>query len=314
MTIRRIGVMILRAVVTIGLLTLILYIVGAERVFERMVQADPVFLAVGVAISVLQVVGLVWRWQAVIRLLSGAVVGFSHLLLGMGRSMLFVTPLPSTVGGDVVRVVLLTPRLGLATAARSVICDRVLGLVALVVLVAALLPLFAYRIDSGIAFAVTAGTCLAGLVVTASFIAAPTMLAKAPLIGRYAATVGIDLRTVLTGGRTGMLCAVLAVANHLLSAPAIYFLAQAVHAPVAPLACLLIVPPALLISSIPISLGGWGLREGTLAAGFALIGANVGGAVAVAVMLGLLGPVIGAAIELIVPLVVRFSDYARRRA
>jgi uncharacterized membrane protein YbhN (UPF0104 family) len=314
MTIKSVVVFVLRTVVTVALLALILHLVGAERLLERLTEANPAFLTVAVAVSVVHVLALVWRWQVVTRLLSGATVAFSHLTLGMGRSMLLAQPLPSTVGGDVVRVVLLAPRLGLATAARSVICDRVLGLVALVVLVAVVLPFFAYRIDHGVAFLAAAATCAAGLAVTGALVVSPPMLAKVPLIGRYTATVGIDLRTVLSNGSNGTLCIALAVSGHLLSVLTLYLLAQAVRAPLAPLACLFIVPPALLISAIPISLGGWGLREGALAAGFSLAGGNVDGVVVASVMFGLLSPIVGAAIELVVPLVLRLSDIRRRRA
>jgi uncharacterized membrane protein YbhN (UPF0104 family) len=197
-------------------------------------------------------------------------------------------------------------------AARSVVCDRILGLASLIVLVAVLLPFFALHIDSGIAFGAAAVTCAAGLVVFAGLVVAPQLLARAPLIGRYAATVATDLRLVLTAGQAGRFCVSLAVINHLLSVPVAYLLAQAVDAPVGFLACLLIVPPTLLVSTLPISLGGWGVREGALAAGFALVGASVGGAVAVSVVMGLLGPLTGAAFELVVPLAQRLSQFARR--
>lgn len=314
MTIRRAAVVVLRAVVTIGLLAFVLYIAGAAQVFDRLADAKPALLVATAIVSIAQTLSLVWRWQIMTRLLSGVTVEFGQLTLGMGRSLLFSVPLPSTVGGDVLRVAVLTPRLGLAMAARSVVCDRILGLVSLIVLVAVLLPFFALRIDSGIAFGAAAATCAAGLTIFAGLVVAPQLLAKAPLIGGYAATVGTDLRTVLTAGRKGVFCVALAVINHLLSVPVAWLLAQAVDAPVGFLACLLIVPPTLLIATLPISLGGWGVREGALAAGFSLVGASVGGAVAVSVVMGLAGPLAGAAFELVVPLAQRFSARARRRA
>jgi glycosyltransferase 2 family protein len=314
MTVWRVAMMVLRPVVTVGLLALVLYLAGTEQVLDRLADANPVFLATAVVVSVLQTLSLVWRWQVMTRLLSGVSVEFSQLMLGMGRSMLLSVPLPSTVGGDVVRVALLTPRLGLAMAARSVICDRMLGLASLIVLVAALLPFFAFFIDRGIAFVAIAATSVAGLVIFAGLIARPDLLARAPFIGKYVGTIASDLRTVLTAGPAGTFCVALAVINHLLSVPVAYLLAQSVKALVSFLACLLIVPPTLLVSTLPISLGGWGVREGTLAAGFALVGGSVGGAVTVSVIMGLLGPVTGAAFELAVPLMQRFSAYRRRGA
>ena len=79
-------------------------------------------------------------------------------------------------------------------------------------------------------------------------------------------------------------------------------LAQALATPIAAWQCLLIVPPALLIASFPLSLGGWGVREGALAAGFALVGASSAGGVAASILYGLTGPLIGAIAELAKPL------------
>src|SRR5262249_992715 len=155
-TIRRVVAMVLRTAVTMGLLALVLYIAGAKEVLDRLTDAKPAFLAATVVVSVVQTLSVVWRWQVITRLLSGVGVEFGQLTLGMGRSMLLSVSLPSTVGGDVLRVAVVTPRLGLAMAARSVICDRILGLTSLVVLVAVLLPFFAFRIDSGIAFGAAA--------------------------------------------------------------------------------------------------------------------------------------------------------------
>lgn len=314
MMLRRGVVMVLRAVVTIGLLALVLHIAGAERVLEKLNEANVAFIAIGTGVAVAQLLVLVWRWQMVTRLLSGAAIEFSQLTLGVGRSMLLAAPLPSTVGGDVVRIVLLRPRLGLAAATRSVVCDRVVGLMTLVALVTVTLPFFAYRIDSGVTFATIAAVCLIGLAGFACLVEAPSLVAKLPLVGRYAAAVAMDARAVLTGSGRGALCVALGFASSLLIVPLTYYWANAVHAPVSLSACLLIVPVTLFVSSIPISLGGWGLREGALAAGFAMVGGDIGGGIAVSMMIGLSGPILGAGVELMVPVLLRLSSLSRRRA
>ena len=53
--------------------------------------------------------------------------------------------------------------------------------------------------------------------------------------------------------------------------------------------CLVLVPPVLLIMTIPISIGGWGVREGAMVALFGLIGVPGHGALALSVMFGLVG-------------------------
>jgi hypothetical protein len=56
---------------------------------------------------------------------------------------------------------------------------------------------------------------------------------------------------------------------------------------------LLIAPAAMLIAAIPISIGGWGLREGALVAGFALVGADAENILAASICYGLSGLISG---------------------
>ena len=58
-----------------------------------------------------------------------------------------------------------------------------------------------------------------------------------------------------------------------------------------------------MISSVPISLAGWGVREGALATGFVLVGASSEAGVATSILFGLTGPLIGLMTELATPFV-----------
>ena len=61
-----------------------------------------------------------------------------------------------------------------------------------------------------------------------------------------------------------------------------------------------------------LSLGGWGVREGALAAGFTLVGASTEAGVATSILFGLSGPLAGIIVELMAPLERRRQ--ARRKA
>src|SRR5262249_56140773 len=117
------------------------------------------------------------------------------------------------------------------------------------------------------------------------------------------ASMGADGRQAIIGGTPGCLMLLLGLATHIFGVLLIYELVRALATPISLLDCLLIVPPTLLISSVPISLGGWGVREGALAAGFVLVGATSEAGVATSVLFGLTGPLIGLITELATPLV-----------
>jgi len=53
-----------------------------------------------------------------------------------------------------------------------------------------------------------------------------------------------------------------------------YVAGRALGLPYGPLAYLVMVPPALVLSALPVSVAGWGVREGTLVGLFALAGAD----------------------------------------
>jgi hypothetical protein len=74
----------------------------------------------------------------------------------------------------------------------------------------------------------------------------------------------------------------------------IYIFGLAISANLRLLDCVVLVPPALLALVLPISLAGWGVREGALVAAFSLVHADPAGVAATSVMFGLTTPLAGA--------------------
>ena len=101
----------------------------------------------GLVVAV-QFLVLVERWQLVIRILGGEAVGVGPLALLLGRSLLIGQVLTSVVGGDVAWTVMLARMTGATAAARSVVCDRLLGFASLTLIVLPTLPLIAGKIGS----------------------------------------------------------------------------------------------------------------------------------------------------------------------
>jgi len=291
-----------RLLVTLAAAWYIFSKVDWVTLLDLLAHADPVQLALAAVLLVAQLMVMAWRWQIVIELLGGPVVPVASLIIALGRGMLLGQPLPSTIGGDAVRTVVLSPRIGFALAVRSVICDRILALAILVALVVVTLPLFAWFIESGRAFVTLAVVAIAGLATFIAVVAQPSVLSGMPWLGAHLSTLVNDLRRSLTCGKRSLSLLVLALTTHIFGILLIYQLARAVATPISLLACSLIVPPALLIASIPISLGGWGLREGVLAAGFVMVGATSEAGVATSILFGLTGPLIGLLTELATPL------------
>jgi hypothetical protein len=250
-------------------------------------------LALGVAglVVIAQFAVLVWRWQLVIHILSGKAVGFGPLALFLGHSCLIGQVLPSSVGGDVARTVLLSRSTGAATAARSVICDRLLGFAALALLVVPTVPVVAEMIGSATSF-LALTICALGTMAAVALFLAYSPAYGLPWLGRHVATVAGDLRITLRSGKFGLLAMALGIGSSIFGMLLIYIVGSAIGANLRALDCLVLVPPALLVSALPISLGGWGVREGALVAAFSLVHADPAAVAATSVMFGLTTPLV----------------------
>jgi glycosyltransferase 2 family protein len=106
-------------VVTVLALWVVIHSINLGAVMAAMGRAAPLGLGVVGLVAAVQFALLVWRWQFVIRVLCGKTVGFGAFALLLGHSFLIGQPLPSSVGGDVARIALLSRSTGAAAAARS---------------------------------------------------------------------------------------------------------------------------------------------------------------------------------------------------
>jgi uncharacterized membrane protein YbhN (UPF0104 family) len=284
-----------RCGITAALLAPLLWQLGPSCVIERLQTLSVGPLTLVAFMLAVQLALAAWRWKALVDYFGPAKVSTADLCWFLGASHLYGEVLPSTVGGDVVRTAMLARRVGLRLATLSVILDRITGLAMLLLLMLALLPLLAWRIEDGLAVAGLAvlgmgGIAAFGALLLLSRRSMPSWLLRAALLipefSKYVreALFSRALRAQVVG--SGLLVQLFSVALF-------FVLGRAVGVQLAFLDCLLLVPPALLLSALPVSLAGWGVREGTLAGMFALVGAAPADIVAVSIAYGLTGPAIG---------------------
>jgi uncharacterized membrane protein YbhN (UPF0104 family) len=179
------------------------------------------------------------------------------------------------VGGDAMRLWLLhRMNLPFRKAIEALVIDRCLGLGALLLLVLAGLPGFLELLPSfgQPIILVTAATVMAvaGSVFLFLLVGRTkyrTHFVRVEIARLYFAVVrNASVRRCLA------LTFMLACLTHLMNVLVFVLIGQDLELPISPAQWFFIVPPALLFSMIPVSAGGWGLREGVLI--FAL--ANLG--------------------------------------
>ena len=285
---RAILIFFARWLVTVVTLWLVLRTIDLGTVLDLIGHAAlPALGLAGLVVAIL-FIARVWRWQLVIRMLDAGVVDPRSLSVVLANSFVVGQLLPSSVGGDVARTVMLARLTGAAAAARSVVCDRLLGFAGFAILVVPGLPFIAEK-TGGLTPFLTLTIATLGIIAVVSLIPAFTWISRAvPLLGQFLAIIGRDLRLTFGSGKVSLLAVALSAGSNLLCVLLIYIFGEAIGAHLRALDCLLLVPPALLVSALPVSLGGWGVREGALLAAFSLVQANPTGVAATSVLFGLI--------------------------
>jgi hypothetical protein len=99
-----------------------------------------------------------------------------------------------------------------------------------------------------------------------------------------------DFRRAAVESPRAFLILMLAFLGHVFSALIVYALARVAGGAFHLTDCLLLTPPIMLVAALPISVGGWGVREQAFITGFNLVGVPAVQAVLVSVLFGIIVP------------------------
>lgn len=279
-----------KAALTAGLIWLLFDRVDIGGVPQRFAAVRPDLLVVAIVLIAMQLPLAALRWRLIMGAI-GTAPRFVPTLRIFAICHFFNQALVSTVFGDAARV-LLVKREGqsLGNAVYGVLLDRGIGMIGLVVVTAVGLPFLGSLIldaSMQIGLFLFVASSLAG------FILFP-ILANAHLswLDRWPPTrwlrgLAVALRTIFVATGTALTTMVLAVLVQLLSVFAMLVLARALEVPLGLVEALLFVPPIILVSMLPISLAGWGVREGAMVTALAAIGIGGKSAFALSVLFGL---------------------------
>jgi uncharacterized membrane protein YbhN (UPF0104 family) len=270
--IRRLGLPLLRLAAAVTVLWFLWRYLGAAP-FEDGLRAVtwPAVLA-AVTLTVLTTVCSAWRWRVAARAL-GVGIGLSAAVGAYYRSLFLNSVLIGGVVGDVHRAVTHGRRSGdVAAGLRAVAWERLWGQLIQAVVTAVVLLTMPSPVRSALPYVLAGIAGVAAAVGCAALVARRTgRLDRSPLM-RAARAVADDLRHGMLAPDVWpqlALASVLVVAGH----TATFVIAARVAGSTAPLgellALLMVVQTAMVL---PLSIAGWGLREGIAAWAFAAAG------------------------------------------
>jgi glycosyltransferase 2 family protein len=247
------------------------------------------------ALTGVQTVILNGRWMLIMHSLDVTIDWLSGLRILL-ISMWFNQVLPSSAGGDVVRIWLLRRRgVPWSQAVKGVVADRFTALLGIVVLMVVGFPVLCMRVSNPAALLAIGALAAAGAFGTLVLLTLDQwparLIALRPIASfvRFGALVRFLLlqfpqRGILFGS---------AILIHLMTAAACYALAEGLHAQLSALDAFILIPPVVLLTAVPISISGWGIREGAMVACLALAGVSSTKALAISLLSGVISVIIG---------------------
>ncbi|MDP6788228.1 MAG: lysylphosphatidylglycerol synthase transmembrane domain-containing protein [Rhodospirillales bacterium] len=272
---------------------LLSYKVDLDAAKARLLEVDFNMVLVAAALLLLQAAVCAMRWGAVLDAIR-APLGFIRALKIFLIGSFFNQALPSSVGGDAVRVYkAYHGGLSLSGAVNGVMLERAATVVVIVPLVAAFMPIFLGRVDDQagawiistlIPFALAA---IGGLALLMVLDRLPERLMRWRVI-RGLSYLATDTRRLFLAPRHAAKALGWAAIGHANVALAILVLARGLGIDVAWIDCLVLMPLVLLVTTVPVSIGGWGVREGAMVFAFGLIGVSEHSAFALSFLFGLL--------------------------
>jgi uncharacterized membrane protein YbhN (UPF0104 family) len=283
--VRRFGLPLLRLAAGVTVLWFLGRQVGAAPFRAGLDAVTWPAVMAAVALTALATVCSAWRWRVVARAL-GIDIGMPAAICAYYRSLFLNSVLIGGVLGDVHRAVTHGRRAGdMARGLRSVALERLCGQMIQAVVTAVVLLTLPSPVRPALPYILAGVAGVAGC--TALVVRGAARRGRSRL-ARAARTVAEDLRCGLLAPDVWprlMLASVLVIAGH----TATFVVAARVAGSTAPLgeliALLMVVQTAMVI---PLSIGGWGPREGAAAWAFAAAGLGAASGVTVTTLYAVL--------------------------
>ncbi len=285
-----------RIVVSVAVLALLFLRFGVSDVVQLCLRADPVDFLAAFAIYMLSQVLSAVRWLALARGV-GFRVGFSRTTRWYLIGMFFGLVVPSTIGSDAARALYLgqsSP--GRAQALSTVIFDRLIGLIVLVAIaIVALLLGPRTALPDGLEASIVA----IGALLVGGWMLLPAAVRWLRPGQRWRRLVEEDLTPYFRDPRLLGGVALLSLVVHGLQIVAQRYLTRAIGLKVALGFVAIYHPLVSLAAAVPLTIGGFGLREAAYAYLLPYEGIGADDAIALGLMwwaVGALGALVGGAV------------------
>lgn len=248
--------------------------------------------------AVLQVLMLGFRWHLLAKS-AGSGLSISHSIFGILISFFFSQGLPASIGGDAFRI-WWHRKEGISTsnALKIIVLDRLYGMAALTLLCICSLMIF-ISLLGGTRETMLLLCVVVGFGISLSMIMLPwrfdlnhclkRMLSNSHPKIKTLIRVLVEIQYSLMTQQSSLFLLIVSIGIHILVAIQVYVMGHAlVPDQISLIKCLAAVPAALLISYMPFSIAGWGVREVAMVCTLGLFGVPPSIAIIISMLLGLI--------------------------
>jgi hypothetical protein len=281
--------LIAKIALSVGLVWYVANKFDLRQALGQLRSMAPVWLLAIFSLYYLQLVAAALRLREFLGVM-GAAVGLVRCidaaLIGYFFSQTFI----SFVGGDAMRIYRISQSgTSLATTMKAVVLDRASGFAGQVLLILLVLPFAIPRIEDPkmrLSLVVIVLAALFGALAMVLAAMLPHAWRRFKPVNALADVSARVLRRISTPKGAAAFFGYSLVIN-LLNIVIFYALAQGLSVSLTFLDCLVLLPPVFFISMLPISISGWGVREGAAILALGLAGVPATAALAISVSFGI---------------------------
>jgi uncharacterized protein (TIRG00374 family) len=276
----------IRLTVTVVIFVLIFRSIDVQEVAETAANARPGLLVVALLLLFVSASMASMRWGLIMKNL-GLERSWLFYWQSYFKGVFFNQGLPTSVGGDAVRVLdAAGRRYSKLEVLYGVLLDRIAGVTALIAM-----NLVAYGLQPELLPEWVRYVVLVLAVGLVAGFAAGFNLRHLAWLDRWPATANVKILSEkfhLAFNKHRLALVALSLLIHVVATLGIAAVGRSVGLPYGVMIYFILVPPAILFTVIPISLAGWGVREGALVALFSFVGADTAPVLAMSILYGLL--------------------------
>src|SRR6202166_4246019 len=288
----------IRILVSLALLYLALRGINFAAIQSRLSQINLGWIGLAVLVTVAQIFLGALRWREVSERCRAPLTDLQAFRYNMIGAF-FNQTLPSSIGGDAVRLWLVNRTgAGWRAATYSILTDRAIGLIALALIIVASLP-WSYGMIANsrgrLALVFVDFAALAGGLGFLLLGRLPWSWLKTWWPTKHVHACSVIANKVIFHRRSGPKIAILSLSVHVLAVVIAWCAVRSISAPANFEQVFMLIPPIMLITMLPISIAGWGVREATMMVAFGYAGLAQTDGTVVSILFGAVSFIVGAA-------------------